>query len=438
MGLLYRTVRGILRLGLRAYFREIEVHGLENLPREGPCVVAANHHNSMMDPFLIVAASPRPLSFIAKAPLFRWPVLGPILRAMGCIPAHRKQDSGYDKEKNKGIYEAAARALGEGRALAVFPEGRSHSEPELAEFRHGASRIALEAEAAHGNARIQLVGIHFEWSRGFRGRALLQFGPALGLADRREAFARDGREATAALTNDLREKLSGMILAAEEHEILGLAELVRHMDVLHRGAPADLKEEFDRRKFVLDRYRELRESAPREIAALRHDLSRYRKTLGLLGVRDEHVAADYRFGRVLVQALGRTAVLALGLPFVAAGVILNFPPYLLSWLGARILTRAPDQRASTGFLLALLLFPLAWAGAAWAGWRLGGSPGLFAALAAAPLTGLAALRWMDAWHHTLVEAWALWTAVALPGARASLRRIRERALRRLERLARAT
>jgi 1-acyl-sn-glycerol-3-phosphate acyltransferase len=438
VGLLYSALRATLRLGLRAFFHEIEVHGLENVPTEGPCVVAANHQNSMMDPALLVAASPRPLSFIAKAPLFRVPILGWILRGTGCIPAHRSQDPGYAKEKNEALYEAAARALASPSALAVFPEGKSHSGPELAELRHGASRIALEAETRRGGVRILPAGLHFEESRGFRGRSLLQFGPALPLEGWKERFAADPRAATAALTEELRKGLSDMILAAESHEILRLAELVREMDVLRRGEPADLKGEFDRRKFILDSYRELRGTAPSELAALVLDLTRYRRTLGLLGLRDEDVSRDYRPGRILAHALGRTLLLALGLPVVAGGIVLHFPPYFLSWCAGRLLARAPDQRAGAAFMTALLLFPAAWAGLGYAGWRLAGPAGAAAAVGGAAAAGALALRWMDAWHRLLGEAWALWTAVARPAARASLRRIRARALARVERLAAAT
>ena len=435
MGLLYSGLRGLLRLGLRAYFHEIEVHGLENVPADGPCVVAANHHNSMIDPFLIVAAGRRPLAFIAKAPLFSMPIVGTILRGMGCIPAHRSQDPGFAKEKNEALYGAAVKTLASGRMLAIFPEGKSHSDPHLAEFRHGASKIALEADALQGGVRIQLVGIHFEETRGFRGKALLQFGPSLPLAGWKERYAADPRAATAALTDELRARLSEMILSAESHEILRSAELVRKMDVLERGRPGDLKQDFDRRKFILDSYRELREKAPREVEALRTDLARYRETLDLLGVRDEEVAADYRFGRVLGRALARTSALALGLPFVAAAIVLNLPPYLLCDALAKALSKTRDQRAGAAFMLALLLFPLSWAALGYAGWRLGGPALAAGTVGAATLTGLLSLRWLDAWHRLLRDAWGLWTAIALPAARATLRRLRARALARVERLA---
>src|SRR2546422_2306328 len=111
MGLFYGFVRGFLRIGLRAFFREIEVRGRDNLPHEGPCIVAANHHNSMMDPLLLFVAVDRPMCFIAKAPLFKVPVFGWLLRRLRCIPAYRSQDPGYAKEKNEELFRAAAETL---------------------------------------------------------------------------------------------------------------------------------------------------------------------------------------------------------------------------------------------------------------------------------------------------------------------------------------
>jgi 1-acyl-sn-glycerol-3-phosphate acyltransferase len=436
MGTFYRALRGTLRLALRGYFRDIEVHGGEHVPPDGPCVMVANHHNSLIDPYLLVVASPRPLAFIAKAPLFRMPVLGRLLRWMHCIPAHRSQDPGYAKEKNQQLYEQAAKHLATSpAALGIFPEGKSHSDPQLAEFKHGASRIAFEAEAVRGGVRVQLVSLHFEKTRGFRGKVLVQFGPALTLEAHRERYAADPRAAVAAFTEELHAKLSEMILSAESHELLALADLVGRMGVLDAaGDEGALKAVFDRKKRLLEAYKELRVQAPEDVEALRVDLARYRRMLDLLGVRDEHVAEDYRPMRVIGYALGRTLVLALGLPFVAAGIALNFVPYLISWAVSRLFPRLPDRMATAGFVTALGTFPLFWAGLAWAAFRRAGLPAAAGVLAAAPLTGLAALRWMDAWHRVLIETAGLWAAVALPAARAALKRTRARVLARVRRL----
>ena len=66
-----RAVTGLLRLLLRLFFRRIEMVGLENVPADTPVVFAANHPNGLVDPLFILCFAPRPVSFLAKAPLFR-------------------------------------------------------------------------------------------------------------------------------------------------------------------------------------------------------------------------------------------------------------------------------------------------------------------------------------------------------------------------------
>lgn len=427
--------RRFVRLGLRAFFREIEVRGAGNLPPDGPVIVAANHFNSMIDPFLLLAMLERPLCFIAKAPLFKVPILGWLLRRGRCIPAYRSQDAGYAKEKNDQLYRAAAEALGAGPALAMFPEGKSHSDPHLAEFRHGASKIALETESLRGGVRIQLVGLHYEQSRGFRGRVLIQLGPPIAAAEFLERYRADNRAGTAALTEELQARLSEMILTAETREVLRLADLLARMRALQeKGRPHETVEAFERKKLILERYRLLRDKVPHEVDRLRLQLLRYEQMLGQIGLNEEQVGAEYSIGRVVRSALIHTILVTVALPFLAVGIAANVVPYLLSWLVSRVAGPLPDRRATAGFLAAVVAFPLAWAAIGilaarqW-GWGAGG----LAALGAA-FTGAVSLRAMDRWHRVLFETWGLWMAVVRPGARALLRRMRRRALARADRL----
>jgi 1-acyl-sn-glycerol-3-phosphate acyltransferase len=432
---LYRLTRRLVRLGLRAFFREIEVRGAENLPPDGPCIVAANHFNSMIDPFLLLAMLERPLCFIAKAPLFRVPILGWLLRRGRCIPAYRSQDPGYAKEKNEQLYAAAAAALGAGPALAMFPEGKSHSEPRLAEFRHGASKIALETESLRGGVRIQLVGLHYERSRGFRGRVLIQLGPPIAAAGFLERYRSDNRAGTAALTEELQARLSERILTAETREVLRLADLLARMRALQeKGRPHEAGEAYDRKKLILERYRVLRDKVPHEVDRLRLQLMRYEQMLAQIGLNEEQVGTEYSIGRVVRSALVNTLLITVALPFLAIGIAMNVVPYAMSWLVSRMAGPLPDRRASAGFLAAFVAFPLAWAAmgvAAGREWGLG--EGVLVA-AAGPFFGAISLRAMDRWHQVLLETWGLWMAVLRPGARALLRRMRGRALASADRL----
>ena len=82
----------LARLLVHVFFRRIETLGAERVPAEGPLLVVANHHNSLVDPALVLARLPRAPSFLAKSTLWRMPGLRILLDGAGSIPIYRRQD----------------------------------------------------------------------------------------------------------------------------------------------------------------------------------------------------------------------------------------------------------------------------------------------------------------------------------------------------------
>src|SRR6266849_2751906 len=140
-----RTIRGILRIALRVYFRRIEVTGLENVPRDTPVIFVLNHPNALVDPAFLLCLAPRRVSFLAKAPLFTMPVIGYFVRALEALPVYRQQDEGQDVTKNQETFAAARRLLAKGGTIGICPEGISHDQPGLQPIKTGTARIALGA-----------------------------------------------------------------------------------------------------------------------------------------------------------------------------------------------------------------------------------------------------------------------------------------------------
>lgn len=139
--LLYSAIAVLSWPVLKVVFRHRAV-GLENLPREGGYVLAANHCSNL-DPWpLGLPLFPRRfLRFMAKAELFWFP-LGPIISAGGAFPVRRG-------ERDEGAVATAVELCLEGHVVVMFPEGtrrqkglRKKHEPR---WHSGAARIALEA-----------------------------------------------------------------------------------------------------------------------------------------------------------------------------------------------------------------------------------------------------------------------------------------------------
>ena len=122
----------------------------DEVPRRGPVLLVANHPNMLLDPLLVVAASRRPVRFLAKAPLFENRRTSWAVRAMGAIPVYRRQDEGAQMGRNADAFHAVYGALAAGGAVGIFPEGISHDASAIAPLKTGAARIALGASMQTG------------------------------------------------------------------------------------------------------------------------------------------------------------------------------------------------------------------------------------------------------------------------------------------------
>lgn len=137
--------------------------GKENIPEEGPIVIAANHKMAF-DPLLVLTATKRQVSYLAKSDLFRG-IPGWFFRNMGMIPVYR------DKGNMKAVLEAEE-VLRKGGAIGIFPEGkRNYTQQELLPFRTGAVRLAKQVVcpivpcAITGKYRLFRKGIQIEFGK---------------------------------------------------------------------------------------------------------------------------------------------------------------------------------------------------------------------------------------------------------------------------------
>ena len=136
--LVYRITKVLARLILRVFCR-IEVTGAEKVPLEGPVIIASNHL-SWLDPPAIGVVLPRPIAYIARADLFEMPFLRWLLPRLYVIPVER--GSG-----DLAAVKAAIRALRNGMAFGIFPEGTRSRNGKLQPFKTGTAAIALRTGA---------------------------------------------------------------------------------------------------------------------------------------------------------------------------------------------------------------------------------------------------------------------------------------------------
>jgi 1-acyl-sn-glycerol-3-phosphate acyltransferase len=406
------AVHALLAFVLRTFFRRVEVTGLGRVPREGPVLFCANHPNALVDPLVLLVTAPRRLSFLAKAPLFRMPVIGWFARALDAIPVYRAQDFPGGRPDNAGMFAAARAVLDAGGAIGIFPEGTSHSDPGLKPLKTGAARLALGAGTAKP-VQVVPVAINYTAKSTFRSSALVCYGDPI-------AVHPIGAGATGEPPADLVAAVTGAIaLGMREHLELAHAlenlELGNQLERLFMSVGDEtprwsgLAESAGVRRRLLAAYPEVARRKPVETARLRARLDRHDARLQGAGL-DPVLLTPPAFGlaSVLGYSLRAAGYFALAGPLAVPGILVHYPAYrLIGFLARRTAGESQDVVATAKALGALLLFPLTWALLGWAAGSWLGWPAGVAAILLAPLAGWIGLRFSERFDHVLGATRAL-------------------------------
>ena len=408
----------ICRLALRIFFRRLEIVGRERVP-EGKVMFALNHPNGLIDPLFILCYAGRPVSFLAKAPLFTLPVIGYFVRAFRCLPVYRQQDNN-DPAQNRAMMKRAVELLAEGNALALFPEGTSHSDPRLKPFRSGAARIALSAAALAGDTVMVVpVGLSYSRKQVFRSNALLLFGePVPVRTGDAEGDIEPPREQVQALTDELVARVGSLTLQAETVDQIYLAEVAQRIIVAANRdeglpVPENMADRLNFQRQLLEGHAHIEDRMAVDALVLK--LRAYDTSVRALRLRVDDTFSYS--AAVVVNYLARTLLVfaVLALPGLV-GVVTHYPTYrLVGWLAFRFAKGDVDVVATGKVTAGLLLFPFTWAFAALVA-GIGWTPlsGLVVGVLL-PLAGYAALLWLELLAGLKVRGKALWFAVTKRG-----------------------
>ena len=351
---------------LRIFFRRIEFVGLDRVPDASAVIYACNHPNGLVDPLFILCYAGRPVSFLGKAPLFTYPVIGWFVRLFETIPVYRKQDN--TTGSNRETFDRAHAVLERGGAIAIFPEGTTHDDPQLRELKTGAARIALGAGVAE--TLVVPTGIYYTAKAVFRSSAMIVFGEPL----RVEPVAQEDPppDDVELLTAAIDAGLDAVTVQADSHAALEL--IARAEDIFTADEEQPLAEEFELRRRFIGGYHYLRARDPQRLERLQSALAQFESALRRAKI-DVHELRP----RISVARLFRVLVL---LPLAIIGGIVSYPAYLLIGVLAKRFAKGEGAvMATIKFLGALALYPLSYIAVAILvgvrfGWLLGVTTGL--------------------------------------------------------------
>ena len=123
MGLIAVVLTRLVRRGL---FRQVEVVGLERIPRDRPVVLVANHFNGFVDVAVMVASLGQLPRFVAKSTIGANPFVRLLLRLFRVVLVRRPEDMVEGAVDNRAMFSETTSALTKGDMVALFPEGTTH------------------------------------------------------------------------------------------------------------------------------------------------------------------------------------------------------------------------------------------------------------------------------------------------------------------------
>ncbi|KAH9931180.1 uncharacterized protein BXZ73DRAFT_47432 [Epithele typhae] len=148
----YMFIRWLFKFVLKIFYGTIVVENTENIPPRGtPCIVCANHSNSLTDALLLVTSIPSRrrnlLRLTAKSTQFgKKTFTSWLIESAGTVPLKRRKDFPDGQADNSEVMQhlIEAHALELGDAVCLFPEGMSRYHPTIAPLKTGVARLVSD------------------------------------------------------------------------------------------------------------------------------------------------------------------------------------------------------------------------------------------------------------------------------------------------------
>lgn len=204
--LLYEFNLAAIRLLFAVFYRVVILHR-ERVPPTGPLLVASNHESFLDPPLVGTYATPRHVSFIARAGLFKFRPFAWLISWLNATPI---KGDGNDTASIREI----VRLLDQQHAVVIFPEGARSPDGQIQEFKRGISLLVKKGGAPV--LPVAIAGAFDVWprSRSFPGKLGSAMGVNYGSPIPAAELLKDGPDAA---LNRLRSEIIRLQAELREH-----------------------------------------------------------------------------------------------------------------------------------------------------------------------------------------------------------------------------
>ena len=362
----YAFLRYYVDLVLKLSYRNIRYVNRERIPQDGAVIYAPNHTNALMDALVILAMDRKAKVFVARADIFKKPILAKIFAFLKIMPIMRLRDGVDEVKKNYETIEKAVDVLRDKVPFCIFPEGTHQAKYSSLPLSKGIFRIAFQAQELMPDMPLYIVPVGMRYGSFFRFRSTVrvQVGEPINVQEFVNSHSENSPQEQMNILRDIlaeRMKSSILYIPNDEdydatYEICGAA--VKRQVLGYGRNPFGcrfnrLDAHFEANKQIVKRIVEMKEQEPAKAA----ELLKLGKEAYEIRKAKRISIASVSVKRPILSRILKTLFLIIALPYCLPVAMLTLP---IKALCALIFTKLKDYafRNSVRFLINLVVWPL--------------------------------------------------------------------------------
>lgn len=339
----------------RLHFRKLVFTGKENIPTDKPIIFAPTHRNALIDALILVYENVKQqVVFLARADIFKKPLVIKILNFLKIMPVYRIRDGKENLGKNEEIFKICGRILKNGNPICLFPEARYNPHQNLLPLQKAIPRIALPTEAETNfslDTHIVPMAFYYTNKDSFLSDLYVTYGKPVRVADYKELYDQDENQAVNKLRQDLDARLREYVVDIPEEDYDEISALIdlNAKELAKKSYPAN-DGLVQASQEIIRQINELKEKSPQaysdKISAVKSLIATL-KSNGL--TTKDPITKPKSLSEISVRAL----VLVLTFPLALAGLLNTIFPILIY---KKLLSVVKDKQFISSIRLVIGIF----------------------------------------------------------------------------------
>ena len=174
-------LRLLVKVALHGYFRKIIVEGKENLPKNRPVILVANHQNALIDPLLLATHTRLNPWFLTRAAVFTNGFVSSLLHYIRMLPVYRVRDGFSTIQQNQQTFDETFEVLRKNGTVVIFAEGSHSLVRNLRPLSKGFTRMAFGLKEKYPELEPVILPVGLQFSAHMRSGSTVRitFGEAI-------------------------------------------------------------------------------------------------------------------------------------------------------------------------------------------------------------------------------------------------------------------